>query len=146
MSQSSLKIDKRGLQLGLDLINSDGDNYFLYDLPLLSLWENPDSYVLVKHRNREDKQAIAYHAGQVLGALVKNVDMVRLELYLGPAGQDMDYDADRKALEKVVSRQVYVLPLADLKAIVTAFKVNRSNRVHFDEMTTVGRTLVLFEK
>lgn len=145
MSQSFLEIDKRGSQLGLDLINSDGDSFFLYEMPLLSLWENTGSYVLVKRRNRDDKQAIAYHAGQVLGALVKSVDMVRLELHFGPVGQDIDYDSDRKVLERVVSRQVYVLPLEDLKAVVAAFRVNRRNRIQFDEMKTVGRPLALFE-
>lgn len=146
MSRSYLKIDRRGSQLGLDLVNPEGDNFFLYGMPLLALWENQDSYVLVKSRNRDAKEAIVYHPGQVLGALECTGDLARLEMYFGPVGQDMEYEATSKTLKKVVARQVYVLPVTELEAVVAAFKVHRCNRPHFDEMTTVGRTLALFEK
>jgi hypothetical protein len=146
MNRSYLRIDKRGSQLGLDLVNPEGDTFFLYGMPLMSLWENRNSYVLVKHRNRDESQAIAYHAGQVLGALELDGNRARLELYFGPGGQDLEYEATSKTIKKVVARQVYVLPVAELEAVVAAFKVHRHNRPHFDEMTTVGRTLALFEK
>jgi len=146
MNRSYLKIDKRGHQLGLDLVNPEGDTFFLYGMPLLALWENQDSYVLVKSRNRDAKEAIAYHAGQVLGALERSGDQVRLEMYFGPVGQDMEYEATSKTLKKVVTRHVYILPGAELEAVVAAFKVHRLNRPHFDEMATVGRTLALFDK
>lgn len=146
MSRSYLKIDKRGSQLGLDLVNPEGDTFFLYGMPLLALWENQNSYVLIKSRNRDAKEAIAYHAGQVLGALELDGNHARLEMYFGPVGQDMEYEATSKTLKKVVARQVYTLPVTELEAVVAAFIVHRRNRPHFDEMTTVGRTLALFDK
>ncbi len=146
MSRSYIKIDKRGKQLGLDLVNTDGDDYFLYSIPLLSLWENQDRYVLIKRRNRDVSQAIAYHAGQVLGALELDGDQVRIEVYFGPAGEDMEYETDSKKLKKVVFRQAHILPTDELEAVVAAFAVNRRNQPHYDELTTVGRTLALCER
>lgn len=146
MNRSYMKIDTRGAQLGLDLVNPECDTFFLYAQPLLSMWQNRDSYILVKNRNRDGKQAIGYHPGQVLGAFEQCDDEISITLYFGPTDQDIEHDADSKRLKRVVARQVYSLPIDELEACVKAFDVVRRNRVPFDEMVTVGRSLALFER
>lgn len=141
-----MKIETRGDQLGLHLVNPDGDGFFLYDKPLLSMWENRDRYILVKRRNREEKQAIGYHPGQVLGALDLQGEEVKVLLFFGPAGQDMAYDAGSRTLQKVVCQQVYCLPAQELEVCVNAFDVVRRNRTQFDEMLHVGRSMTLFAR
>jgi len=146
MERSYLNLDRRDGQLGIQLVNSDGDTYFLYDKPLLSMWENSDRYVLVKHRNRDARGAIAYHAGQVLGALEPSGEDVQIHLYLGPVGHDLGYDVSNKKLKNVISQQVYTIPADELEAIVKAFVVVRRNGPYFNEMMAMGRTLALYEK
>lgn len=146
MERACFQIDKQGTQLGLHLINPEGDRFFLYDQQLLSMWENPDRYVLVKRRNRDERQAIGYHAGQILGAIDKQAGSVNILLFFGPVDRDLDYDVGSKALKMVVSRQVYCLQEEDLKAVVKGFEVSRRHRDKFDEMKISGRALALYER
>lgn len=146
MNRGAFDIDKRGGQLGLSLVNPKGESFFLYDQPLLSMWENRDRYTRVKLRNRDEKQAIGYHAGEILGALDLRENLVRIHLFFGPTGQDIEQDESTKKLKNVVNRQLYELPEKELEACVKAFDAVRSNHARFQELMHHGTVLALFPR
>jgi len=138
---SYLKIVERKEQLGLRLVNGDGE-FFLFGKALIAMWRNLGRYVLVKQHNADTKSAIAYHPGQVVGLIKGNDGEVVVSIYKGGIGKTIDLDA-QKNLTNVVQRESYNLSTPDIEKVVEAFEVNQRHSLGFEELVLVGVPMVL---
>ncbi len=146
MDRSYTKIDARGTQYGLMLVNPAGETFFLYDVPLMAMWKQQGHYIVVKYRNSSDKQAIGYHAGEVLGTLDHHGSEVKISLFFGPVSQDMDCDPSNGQLKHVLFARSYCLSAEDLEICLKAFDLMRRTHHQFNELMHVGRGLTRFAR
>lgn len=138
---ASLKIRERKGQLGLHLINHEGE-FFLFGKALVAMWRNRGRHVLVKHHNADTKSAIAYHPGQVVGLIEEGTVEVTVRIYKGGVGKTIGLDAESIPTD-VVQRMNFVLATPDIGSIIAAFEAHYKHSAEFEELVLTGAPRVL---
>ncbi len=144
MERSLIKDGVRGEHIGLHFVNPDGATFFLVASQILAMWENPESYILIKSRDLDGKSASGYPVGQVIGTVDLDGMDARVLLFFSSPEADMEQGDSNMGLKNVESSQTHCLPIEEMDTCVAFFELMRRNRPKFDEMVHGGRNLPLF--
>jgi hypothetical protein len=78
-------------RFGLLMINTRRERFFLHADKLQELYDHDNCYHVLKLRDRRPSSAIGYYAGQVVGALVKTEESIRIKLYISNPHRDVTF-------------------------------------------------------
>lgn len=149
-SKAEARILWKGKQLGLMLVNQEGESLFIYDNQILSMWENLEELIEVKTRDRNPEKAINYHPGDIWGVIKDggrardddgNVqDSLKIVLYFGEAERSMKFDAQKCLPIHYVDIQTYLVPKSALEILIKAIKVMTQTKDSFDVFLNYAKT------
>ena len=132
--------------LGFQMVNSEGQQFFIYADPLISVYNNPDRYVRIKRKDSQPNKHAGYHSGEIYGRIKsfkrttkkttnkpKSLEIwyTRLTLYFGPAEKNLKLDEDNTELLDVIDEQKYVFPKQELEIYVKSMETMRTQNENF---------------
>lgn len=148
-TKAEARILWKGQQLGLMIVNHEGESLFIYDKPLLAMWKNRNELIEVKTRDRDPEKAIKYHPGDIWG-VIKEGDRTRDEgqfqgglkivLYLGEADRSMKIDSQTGLPCHYVDKQEYNFPQKALESLLAAIDYMDRTSANFKESLDYAET------
>lgn len=132
------------------IVNGNREKLFLFDEPLVTMWQCQDEFIVIKTRDRHPKRAINYHAGDIWGCIQRVgserdaedniVEIYEIALFFGETERSMQYDPETKLPNNCVSKQVYLFQKKTLQAMVTAIELMTDKRGRFESMLRAAET------
>ena len=121
------KIKEQNKMLGLNMVNPESKEFFIYAKYLKDLYVLHNQFYIVKKRDREYKKDRGYHQGEVIGILFKqdenfsDKDLVTtIELYFGPGEQSLKLSDDEAEVLNWVEWHSYSFPQDEFRSFMNA--------------------------
>ncbi len=143
MSNRSLgRIIWRNNRLGLLMVNSQRQSFFIFAEPLLSLFKHPEAYARVKHRDRKPEGATRYHGGDILASIDIGDEESVITVYLGPLDQRLTLDKKSGTPKGFFTTQGFRFPTEELEVFGSALEFMQDQNKEFDSLLADAETYV----
>ena len=129
------KIGEQNKLLGFQMVNPDGEEFFIYADPLINVYRNISkqsksrNFVRIKKRDRDPKQSRGYHQGEIWAKAIEMHNPRRepkkyfkIKLYFGPAAKKMTLNETGTEFIGLVAKQTYNFPKDEFRCFVKAIE------------------------
>lgn len=129
------KIGEQNKMLGFNMVNPDGEEFFIYAEPLINVYRNRSKqmnskkFVRIKKRDRNPQKNRGYYQGEIWAKAtemhnsrseIKNY--FQLDLFFGPAAKKLRLNDDGDGFIGVVEKQSYKFPKDEFHYFVKAIE------------------------
>jgi len=136
LERSYGKIGEQNKMLGFNMVNPDGEEFFIYAESLINVYKNRSkqvkskNYVRIKKRDRDPKQNRGYHQGEIWAKATEMYNprkepknYFKIQLYFGPAGKKLKLNKEGSGfLGILVSKAVYIFPKDEFHCFVKSIE------------------------
>lgn len=140
-NRSSWNIDRTGRPLGVELVNTTGDYFFIHAEKLIALQQNPGKFVRVKNKDNQPLNAIYHHPGEIFGKLQQiDEEYGQISLLFGYAARPIKRDQATNLLIGVHFEQHHLLPMSEISSLSHVLSCMYVHRERFNELKLLSET------
>lgn len=137
--------------LGLQMINTEGHQFFIYAAPLLTLVDNQGEYVRIKRRDNTPSKYSDHHPGEIYGIIkeIRDPDYVseesepvpkkhlyyQLTLYFGTAERKIRLVSFGNKLMEVVGTHRFIFPRLEFNKFIGTLKAMTSQSLIYQQLS-----------
>lgn len=114
---------------------AQGDQFLIYVEPLLNLYNNPDSFVRIKRRDKKQKQNADHHLGEIFGTITElsaTKPVTKLSIRFGEVERQVVINAQGTELLNISEVQEYLFPKAEFNHIIKAIECMVTQHTKFN--------------
>jgi hypothetical protein len=128
----------RNTILGFQMVNPNGDQFYIYAEPLINVFSNAGRPVRIKRRDKIINENADHHPGEIYGAteeITSNEKIyTKLILYFGAAERLIYFNADNTELQEVIDRQEFTFPKTEFTRFVKSIEAMHDQHTQFTLM------------
>lgn len=112
--RSYAQIRWQGDRLGLLMVNTSREKFFIHAEKLDLMLAHGDEYVIIKERDRKPGRAIGYYPGMIMGSYAIQDGSYHVTLYVGEPYRDIGYDKKTGELTHWITVMEFELPCEEM--------------------------------
>ncbi|MCD4674675.1 MAG: hypothetical protein K8S18_01605 [Desulfobacula sp.] len=137
IKRSFCQICEQNNILGLNMVNPDSNEFFIYALPLLNTYKRrlktkaKDRLARIKKRDKDPKKKRGYYQGEIFAEILPSIPIepkgprsyTAIKLYFSPSNQKMMLSKDGTELVGFVHTEIYKYPKKEFKCFIETIEL-----------------------